>query len=377
MKTLGIYIHAPFCRSRCIYCDFTSSVGNRASIDKYVEYLCRQIRLASSEYAEYYKVDTLYFGGGTPTLLSDKNFQKIASALKQNFQLEIKEFSVEANPCSLDEEKLKTLENIGATRISIGVQSFGDALLKMLGRRHDRATAIEAIKLAKDRGFDVSVDCMLGLPSQTLDDVKEFVEISDSLGVGHISAYMLSVEDGTPLQRLVQEGALEQKSDDELAEFYEYACDALKERGYARYEVSNFCKNSKQCIHNLKYWKRQDYLGLGLSAHSLTLEERWRNSSDFEEYYSHIESGELQRLDREKLNAEDRISETVMLALRLEEGLDIEEYNRTFCEDFAKKYARALAKNAKFINFDGKRLSIKGKYFSVMNSIAADFLVYV
>ncbi|MDE5990041.1 MAG: radical SAM family heme chaperone HemW, partial [Clostridia bacterium] len=364
----------PFCKSRCIYCDFVSSIGDQKNMDKYVEYLSRQIIDEGKRYSQDYIVDTIYFGGGTPSLLSNEHIEILSKTIANIFELNLKEFSVEANPCTVDEQKLQTLKRAGVTRLSLGVQTFNDDLLKMLGRRHNSEQAKQAIKLALNYGFDVSVDCMLALPDQTLDDVNDFVDTAADLGVEHISAYMLSVEDGTALKRLIEENVLKEKSDDEEAEFYDHMHKLLKERGYSRYEVSNFCKNYKVSFHNLKYWKGDDYLGLGLSAHSLINGERWRCASDFDEYYRIIDSGRAQRLDKEKLSISDRKNEMIMLALRLDEGLDIEEYEIKFNENFSKEYARALAKNAEYINYDGKKLSIKEQYVKVMNSIVVDFI---
>ena len=373
-KSLGIYLHIPFCKSRCIYCDFVSSVGDCKDMDRYVEYLCRQIKSEGERYSDDYIVDTVYFGGGTPTLLSRENLIRLSKSIQDNFKLQLKEFSVEANPCTVDKEKLAALKEAGVNRLSIGVQTFNDSLLKTLGRRHDRRQAIEAIKLAKDFGFEVSVDCMLALPNQTLLDLKEFVEIADGLGVDHISAYMLSVEEGTPLQKLIKEKVLVQKSDDESAEFYDYIYSSLKEKGFCRYEISNFCKENKYSFHNLRYWQRKDYLGMGLSAHSLINGERWRCPDNFDEYYSLSDKGEMMRLDREILSIDDKKSEYIMLALRLEDGLDVETYEQTFRGNFSEEYAYAIKKNLPYIIFDGKRLRIKEEYIKVMNSIAVDFL---
>ena len=373
-KNLGLYLHIPFCKSRCIYCDFVSSVSDCKSMDKYVEYLSRQIIDEGKRYSRDNVVDTIYFGGGTPTLLSNYNIQKIVKTIKDTFELNLKEFSIEANPCTVDREKLQTLKDSGFTRISIGVQSFNDNLLKMLGRRHNAQQAKRAIKLALEYGFDVSVDCMLALPNQTKSDIKEFVDIASDLGVEHISAYMLSVEEGTRLKELIEQNLLAEKSEDESAEFYEYMVKLLNKRGYSRYEVSNFCKKEKYSFHNLRYWNCDDYLGLGLSAHSLVNGERWRCTDNFEDYYNYIDDNEPIRLDRIKLSIDDKKSEMIMLALRLNNGLDIEKYEKIFDEDFSKEYANALVKNADYMNFDGKKLSIKKDYIKVMNSIVVDFM---
>ncbi|MDE5756328.1 MAG: radical SAM family heme chaperone HemW [Clostridia bacterium] len=370
---MGIYIHIPFCKSRCIYCDFISSVDDCNQREKYVQYLCQQIKLASGEYADGYTVDTLYFGGGTPTLLDIAQLKHISKEIFDNFNCSLKEFSIEANPCTVDREKLLALKDIGVTRLSIGVQSFNDGLLKMLGRRHDAKRAEEAIKLAIELGFDVSVDAMIGLPNQTQDDVEDFIDRADKLGVEHISVYMLSVEEGTILKKLIEQGKLIAKSDDELADVYEYACKCLKERGFERYEISNFCKNQKVSHHNLRYWQCLDYLGLGMGAHSFTKGERWRNADDFKVYYDGIDYGNY-RHDIQKLSKEDMESEYIMLSFRLQNGIDLSEFSQKFGYDFLSKYSHAIEKNKNYLEISKTSISIKYEYLQLMNSIIVDFL---
>lgn len=372
-KSLGIYIHIPFCKSRCIYCDFVSSIVNKSNMQKYCDYLVRQIDMASKEYSKYYQVDTIYFGGGTPSLLASEDLKRITDCLKDKFELNTREVSIEANPCTIDERVLQGFKDAGITRVSIGVQSFDDNLLKMLGRAHDRKTALDAIRLTKKYGFDVSIDCMCGLPEQTIEDVEEFIDIADKEGVEHISVYMLSVEDGTKLQEKIQKGELKAKTDDEIANIYDTACLKLKEKGYSRYEISNFCKNNKASIHNLRYWQRKDYLGLGLSSHSLTMDNRWNNPYTFEEYYELIDKGIMPRLNIENLTTDDIKEEMIMLSLRLKEGIDLKEYNKLF-GDFKKEFALELAKNKKYLDISDDHIAIKDEYLEVMNSIIVDFL---
>ena len=372
-SSLGIYVHIPFCKSRCIYCDFISSVDDCNQREKYVQYLCRQIRLASKEYSDGYTVDTLYFGGGTPTLLDIDQLKNISKEIFANFNCALKEFSIEANPCTVDREKLLALKDIGVTRLSIGVQSFNDDLLKMLGRRHDAKRAEKAIELAVELGFDVSVDAMIGLPNQTQDDVNDFIDRADGLGVQHVSVYMLSVEEGTQLQRLIGQGKLAAKSDDELADVYERACQRLKERGFERYEISNFCKNKRASYHNLRYWQCLDYLGLGMGAHSLTRGERWRNADDFDNYYKGIDEGNY-RYGIQKLSKEDMESEYIMLSLRLQQGINLSEFSKKFDCDFLNKYSRAIEKNKNYLEITQTNVSIKYEYLQLMNSIIVDFI---
>ena len=372
-KSLGIYIHIPFCKSRCIYCDFVSSVDDCGQREKYVQYICRQIRLASKEHSQDYTVDTVYFGGGTPTLLDTKQSEAIIKEVVGGFNCNLKEFSIEANPCAVDKEKLTALKKLGVTRLSFGVQSFNDDLLKMLGRRHNSKQAEEAVMLAKELGFDVSVDAMIGLPNQTNADVKDFVDRAEELGVEHISVYMLSVEEGTKLKSLIEQGVLVAKSDDELADLYEYACLCLKKSGFERYEISNFCKNKKVSHHNLRYWQCLDYLGLGMGAHSLTKGERWRNADNFEEYYEGINNCDC-RHDLQKLSKEDMESEYIMLSFRLQNGIDLTEFAQRFKTDFLYKYAYAIQKNKNYLQITKNNVSIKYEYLQLMNGIIVDFI---
>ncbi|MDE5654707.1 MAG: radical SAM family heme chaperone HemW [Clostridia bacterium] len=372
-KSLGIYIHIPFCKSRCIYCDFISSVDDCAQRDKYVEYLCKQIKMASKEYAQDYLVDTIYLGGGTPTLLDAEQLKTICAEISNGFTCNIKEFSIEANPCTVDKAKLIALKEIGVTRLSFGVQSFNDDLLNMLGRRHNAKQAEYAVTLAKELGFEVSVDAMIGLPNQTKSDVKYFIDRAEKLGVEHISVYMLSVEDGTKLKNLIEQGKLIAKSDDELAQLYEYACRCLEKYNFHRYEISNFCKNKKLSYHNLRYWQCLDYLGLGMGAHSLIDGERWRNAENFEEYYTGIDEGKY-RYDLQKLSKEDMESEYIMLSLRLENGVDLAEFSQRFGYDFLNKYSQAIKENKNYLEITDNKVSIKYEYLQLMNGIIAEFI---
>lgn len=373
-KSLGIYIHIPFCRSRCIYCDFTSCVGDKMAREKYCDYLKKEICLAAQKYSKDYTVDTLYLGGGTPSLLTKESFCDIAKCVKDNFDCKLKEFSVEVNPCTATREKFEAFQKAGVTRVSIGVQSFDDKLLKMLGRAHDRECAVGAIKLAKEYPFEVSADCMTGLPGQTKENVEEFAEVASELLVDHVSVYMLSVEEGTELSRLIENGILTPKSDDEVAELYDTACKALKEKGYERYEISNFAKDGKVSLHNLRYWRRQDYLGLGLSAHSLLGNIRTFNPNSFEEYYSSIDAEVLPAKTEDIIDEDGQKEEFVMLALRLKEGIDVDKYNALFGGDFKEEYKYALIKDARYLQVSDNRVAIKDEYLSVMNGIIVDFL---
>lgn len=372
-ESLGIYIHVPFCKSRCIYCDFVSSVGDCKEREKYVGYLLRQIDLAAKEYGDSYVADTMYIGGGTPALLDGEQLKSIAKSIYADFKTNLKEFTVEANPCTIEKEKLIALKEMGASRLSIGVQSFNDGLLCALGRRHNAKEAQEAISLAKSAGFDVSVDAMIGLPNQSREDIEDFIDRASRLGADHISVYMLSVEKGTPLKKLIDKGELIAPDDDEVAVQYDYARERLKINGYDRYEISNFCRDGRVCHHNLKYWRCKDYLGLGVGAHSLTRGERWRNYDSFGEYFNGIDGKSFKR-SIEILSEKDKIEEYIMLALRLKEGVDFADFKDRFNSDFLVRYKDAINKNRRFLDIKEERLSIKDEYLQVMNGIIIDFL---
>lgn len=372
-RSLGIYVHVPFCKSRCTYCDFISSIDSSENRNKYTQYLQRQTQLSGRRYGGSYVVDTLYFGGGTPTLLDKEQFNGITQKIFSSFKCDIKEFTVEANPCTVTDEKLAYLKDCGVSRLSLGVQSFDDSLLRMLGRRHSADEAKTAIALAKKYCFDVSADAMIGLPNQKISDIKNFVDIAGDLGVDHISVYMLSVEDGTVLHRQIREGKLAEKTDDEIADFYEYACRRLQESGYERYEISNFCKNGKKSLHNLRYWQCKDYLGLGMGAHSLLDGERWRNAETFEEYYKAVDNDSY-RIDIQKLSEIDKEREYIMLGFRLSDGISLTQFENFFNCNFLEKYKNALEKNKNYLQINSNSVSIKYEYLQLMNSIIIDFI---
>lgn len=371
MSAAGIYVHIPFCRSKCAYCDFVSICEGEEKQREYINALLREINTGRKIFSG--EADTLYIGGGTPSCLFKGAVKEIADAVISTFKCDIKEFTAECNPDTFDDEKADELKEAGVTRISLGVQSLSDKVLKAIGRRHDSAAAKEAVKRAVGHGFDVSADLMLGLEGQSGDDVKEFVSFIAGEGVEHVSAYMLKVEKGTPLEKRVREG-LVLPTDDDCARLYDTAYDALSAHGFRRYETSNFCKKGKVCMHNMKYWAMADYLAFGVAAHGKIGKLRYYNISDIDSYIARINSDSHRYETEEELTEEEERSETLMLGLRLEDGVNVKELEKRYGIDFEKEYSSALGKTAPYVLFDGNTLRIRPEYALVANAVIEEFI---
>lgn len=326
------------------------------------------------EKAKKYKgerIESIYFGGGTPTAVSESYIVKTLELIKELFEVdENAEITIEANPKTFDEEKLCALKKVGFNRISIGVQSFFDEDLKKLGRIHDGDTAVKSVKEAKRYFDNVSIDLMLGLEGQTKQKVKENLDIAINLGVSHISAYMLIIEDGTILKNLVDEGKYLPLSDDDSAEIYDYANNYLAENGYYRYEVSNFAIDRSMSKHNMGYWQMKNYVGIGLSAHSLVRMRRFYNTSSLDEY---IEDP-TNELSEENLSEKDFEEEYVMLSLRTKQGIDLIDYKDRFNKNFLTEKKETLERLKNFFDISQNSLSIKDEYFSVGSLLTAELL---
>lgn len=303
---IGLYIHVPFCRRKCVYCDFYSLAGKEEIIDDYVKAIVRNICIAGESF------DTVYFGGGTPSLLNGRQISDILSAADISENAEI---SAEINPDSADIQKLRDFKSAGINRISIGIQSLDDKELSYLGRLHDSEQAINAILSARKAGFDnISADLMLGLPYQCTETVLQNIKKLSELGVRHISAYMLKIENGTPLAENAE--LISHIADEELsADMYLEAVKCLEKYGFKQYEISNFAIEGFECRHNLKYWRCEDYLGIGSSAHSCMNGQRFAVPKDI---YGFINSEKQEEIVTD--DSPCSISEQLMLSLRLSEG---------------------------------------------------------
>lgn len=339
MMKIGLYIHIPFCQQKCLYCDFPSHANLTHLYESYVAALCREISGVGGVLSDCI-VESIYIGGGTPTILSADSLGKILRKVHTAFSIHPDaEISIEANPGTIDKVKLLALQAGGVNRISFGVQTFSDSLLSAIGRIHSAAQAVESIKMAQEVGFgNINIDLMYGLPGQSIEQLEESILQGAKLNVKHISAYGLKIEEGTAFAALQDEGKLILPDEETDEAMYELTTRLLPQLGFKRYEISNFANNGYECVHNLKYWQYQPYVGVGCAAHSFLNGERLANQSDVLLYISAIESGQLPITVRETPDPETAMAEYIFLALRTVKGLSIELFNQYFDVDFWQQY---------------------------------------
>jgi len=332
---LGIYIHIPFCRSKCDYCDFYSLSGREADMDKYQKALLAHIR-ETSPHAKGMEVDTIYFGGGTPSYYGAPRLRALLTALRKQFRVrKDAEITVEANPDSVDFRSLKRLRRAGFNRISLGVQSTCDAHLHNLNRPHNFLQARNAVDAARKAGFDnLSVDLIYGLPGQDMADWQNTLDQTLALNPNHLSCYGLKVEDGTPLSLRVADG-LSLPDDDLQADMYLYTVDRLTQAGYQQYEISNFAQPGMESRHNLRYWLTRPYIGFGPGAHSDFGGRRYSFIRDLDGYISGVLGGKTVIDSSDLIPNRERGGEYLMLRLRTTRGIEEWEYRRTYFMNFA------------------------------------------
>ena len=336
----GVYIHIPFCRRKCRYCDFYSTT-NLDLIPGFVDFLAEEIRRA--DFPEC-RVDTVYFGGGTPSLLPPPAVEKILNAVTSRFFLQPKaEITLEANPNSAAEWRLKDFFAAGINRINIGVQSFNDRQLSFLGRLHDAKEAVSSLASAFDAGFSrVGMDLIYGLPGQTRDLWEKDLEKAVSFTPDHLSCYMLTIEPNTPLGLDLRSGRWTPPDEASVAGLFDFTHAWLAEAGYPAYEISNFAPDGdRRSRHNLKYWNFSPYIGLGPSAHSCLMPRRWWNHASLKKYMKAIGSGQSAVGGAEELSVEQQVMEAVFLRLRTKQGLDISWFNERFSLDFLDVFSEA------------------------------------
>lgn len=335
-KMLGIYIHIPFCASRCSYCDFYTLAGQEERMmDKYLAAIKKHIRESASRMELYY-VDTVYFGGGTPSFFGAKRLCDILNTVKNSAKvLKSAEITVEMNPDSVTKEELQILRSEGFNRVSLGMQSANDDILKMIGRRHNFRQVEQAVKLIRQEGFEnLSLDLIYGLPSQTKSDWADTLSRAIAMHPTHLSCYGLKIEEGTPICKYVGSDML--PSDDDQADMYLYMTDVLEHYGYPQYEISNFSMPGYKSRHNLKYWDLDDYMGFGPGAHSCVGDVRYSYFSDMAAYISGIEGGGDIIDEYEHINKLERAAEYIMLGMRTVRGISKGEYTAIYRSGFDK-----------------------------------------
>lgn len=362
-NSLGIYIHVPFCASKCPYCDFYS-LTDRTFVRDYVSAVCRELKFWSKKIDK--PVDTIYFGGGTPSILSSENIIRILDSIRNNFKILDPEITMEINPADTEFLDFEKLKNFGLNRVSLGAQSINGSQLRILGRRHGVDDIKKSINLTKSCGIEnISLDIILGVPEQKNKDIEDFVNFCIYNGVPHISAYILKIEKSTSYY--FNKTGLKFWSDDKIADFYDYTCELLRDSGYIHYEISNFSKDGFESKHNLKYWFLDDYLGIGPSAHSFVGGKRFYYPRDLKKFTNKALI-KYEKTDPEK--------EFVMLGLRTKYGISDERFKGKFGYNLPKIYYERAKKFEEydFIKCSDGTIKINEHGFLVSNSIISEII---
>lgn len=369
---MQIYIHTPFCKKKCNYCAFNSKVSDAEEIENYINALTKEIFLKSC--AE--SVETVYFGGGTPSILNLAQLEKIFSAVQKNFCVEKNaEISIEINPGTVDKNFLRNLKFLGFNRLSVGVQSFSNKFLKILGRIHDSKTAFENLKIAEKFFDNISLDLMYGLPEQNLKDLQDDLNFISELNLQHISIYGLEIEEGTKF--FEQKNFLNLPSDDVLSDMYDLIIEKISALGFARYEISNFAKKNFESRHNCGYWTGKKYLGFGAGAHSFDKKFRTSNIRDVATYIKKIRAGENFSVVEEIMTEKNLMEEFCFLGLRMVEGISAKIFQNNFCKNIFEVYGAVLEKYFKLglMSIQGDKIFLTPAGLKVGNIIFADFLL--
>jgi oxygen-independent coproporphyrinogen III oxidase len=381
---LGIYVQVPFCQTKCTYCNFHTGVVSPERFAPYVDAVCREIRgyrelyraagVALPEGTEKAVVDTVYFGGGTPSLLEAELLRRIIGAIRESFLNELSEVTLEADPETVTAEKAAAWVGAGMNRVSFGVQSFSDRELAAAGRMHRRSDIYRAAEILQGAGIqNISFDLIAGLPFQTAESWRESLEELEKLSPEHVSVYLLEVDEGSRLGlEILQSGtrysAGAVPSDDAMAEFYEAACAFLGERGYHHYEISNWAKPGFESKHNLKYWRREAYLGFGAGAHSFSGAQRWANAHDAAAYVGAITAGRLPAEQLEPVTPGSALEEELFLGLRQLDGIDVGRIEREYGVALDTRFdgleaAGLIEREGTIVRLAPARLSVSNEVF--------------
>jgi oxygen-independent coproporphyrinogen-3 oxidase len=384
MRRAGVYIHIPFCRSRCSYCDFATGAHDGELAARYVGALAREIAAfdlsrPSPRGVEAAEIDTIYFGGGTPSLLTPAQVRTILSAIDARFVRACgAEVTMEMNPGTVTPEAARAFRAAGVNRASFGLQTFDDAQLRRLGRTHTADDARRTLGTLRDAGFrNVSFDLIAGLPGQTLAEWSRNLDEALALGPEHLSLYLLEVHEGTPLADQLRRGFWPQPDPDLAADMYRMMCERAEAAGYGQYEISNFCRPGRESRHNLKYWTGEPYYGFGCSAHSFDGQRaRWSNERDAARYCELVETTGGATVERTELTAQDAGAEALFLGLRLTRGVDLGAHRARFGADVRATHAADLARfrEAGLIDIDGDRLRLTRGGALLSNEVFSAFV---
>ena len=375
MIKAGIYVHIPFCTVKCMYCDFYSITEREDSIDRFINAIIKEIEVCDVDFS-HWTIDTIFFGGGTPSLLKGYQIDKIISALSKKYDLSsLIEFTIEVNPGETTIEDLKLYKQYGVNRLSIGVQSFQPNLLRFLSRNHGRKEIFETYNNARAIGYEnINLDLIHSLPKQTLEiwgkDLKEVINLQPE----HISAYGLTVEKGTKLFTMVKDKIIHMPDNDLNARFYQNTLENLTAFGYELYEISNFSKPGLQCKHNIHYWDIEPYLGFGPSAHSFDNKYRWNNIKSLDLYLNNIESSKPVKINEYLLSNIDRVNETIGFGLRMSSGVDLNRLPKKYKKDLEKKLIMVEQKFKDCFKWRGSNVQLTSKGILFADEITVELI---
>ena len=375
----GLYLHVPFCSSKCSYCAFYSVTNNQLKQD-YIEAVCKELYLRKHFFQDIHLknnqfdpvVNTVYFGGGTPSCLSESDFEKIFNAIYDCFGSSFEEVTIECNPDDITLSYAKTLKKY-ANRISLGIQTFNNDQLKLINRRHNAEEAINAVNIIKEVGIsNISIDLIFGFPKETLADWLFDINQAIKLDVQHVSAYSLMFEEGTKLYHLLQKEEIEQISEELSVEMYDVLIDKLSEAGLAQYEISNFAKPGFESRHNSSYWNETPYLGVGPSAHSYNLSTRSWNVSNVSQYVKSISKGILP-LEEEQIDVITRYNDLITTALRTKEGIHLNALQEDYAQ-YLLEQSSEFIKEGTMIKTNDNRLALTRKGYYISDAIMAELI---
>jgi oxygen-independent coproporphyrinogen-3 oxidase len=398
MRKIGIYMQVPFCQTKCTYCNFHTGVVASSRFAPYVEAVCREIRghrellraagiswrsgewqvRSGEQEGPEFVVDTVYIGGGTPSLLNPVHLQNLLDAIRETFAGDLVEVTLEADPETVEAGKAEAWVRAGINRVSFGLQSFVDKELIAAGRMHRRADIYRAAPILRAAGIrNISFDLIAGLPHQTRESWRQTLEELEALAPEHVSVYLLEVDEGSRLGKELLQGGGQYSagavpSEDEMADFYEMAQEKLAAAGYHHYEISNWAKPGFESKHNLKYWQREAYLGFGAGAHSFSGAERWANAHDAAEYVKAVEGGRLPIEQHEVLTAERALEEELFLGLRQLDGIDVGRIERAYGVTLASRFDPLAA--AGLVKRDGSVVRLAAEKLSISNEVFVELL---
>lgn len=380
-EELGIYIHIPFCMQKCLYCDFVSYINKSECVKEYINCMIKEIQ--SYDFKKY-NISTIYIGGGTPSFIESDYIREIINVIqnkleKNDTRWEDIEITIEANPGTITLEKLNDYKTAGINRISLGLQATQDRLLKQIGRIHNYKDFLEAYELLKRVGFNnINVDLMIGLPNQSIKNLKESLEKIIKLNPNHISVYSLIIEDGTPISKLLDEEKIKLPDEEIERQMYWYVKNKLELNGYNHYEISNFSKKGKESKHNLNCWKQKQYIGIGAAAHSYFKDIRYSNTNNIEEYIKNIKENNIEknRKIEEKQTIEDKKNEFMMLGFRMIEGVNIADFKAKFVDNPLYVYREKIKKltDEGLIEVDLNNIKLTNKGLDLANVVFEEFI---